>query len=162
MDARDLTLDKARRLFSYDPATGVLTRIACADISKLGPCTAKKKGYIYVRASGAKYLGHRLAWLLHYGRWPAGQLDHRNRIRSDNRIDNLREADNSINNHNKTAPQRNSTTGIRGVHRLGKSFVSSIKSNGKTIHIGCFKTAEEAGSAYIEMKKVLHPGYLGT
>lgn len=161
MDARDLTFEEAARLFSYDPATGVLTRIACADISKIGPCTATKRGYIYVRARGAKYLGHRIAWLLHYGHWPDGQLDHRNRIRSDNRIDNLRESDDSINNHNKTAPQKNSTTGVRGVSIKHGKFCAQITANGKRQHIGLFETIEDAETAYIDAKKRLHVGYIG-
>lgn len=33
---------------------------------------------------------HRAAWAIHYGAWPNGEIDHINRVRADNRIENLR------------------------------------------------------------------------
>jgi hypothetical protein len=47
------------------------------------------------------YYAHRLAWLWWFGEWPEGGLDHINRIRNDNRIDNLREATRSENQRNR-------------------------------------------------------------
>lgn len=50
----------------------------------------KGKGYLRVHVEGRSYAVHRLIWLMHTGAWPKDQLDHINRVRTDNRIENLR------------------------------------------------------------------------
>lgn len=37
-----------------------------------------------------RYMAHHIAWLLHHGVWPTGQLRHLNGNKSDNRINNLK------------------------------------------------------------------------
>lgn len=56
---------------------------------------------------------HRLAWALHFGAWPVGPLDHRNRSRADNRIANLRIALPSENSRNRAASSRTGYLGVR-------------------------------------------------
>jgi hypothetical protein len=57
---------------------------------------------------GKTYSAHRVAWALHYGQWPTQVLDHINRIRTDNRVINLRQASGALNSHNKTPSRRSS------------------------------------------------------
>ena len=47
------------------------------------------KGYRVVVINKKTYKEHRLVWLYHYGHMPKDQIDHINRIRDDNRIENL-------------------------------------------------------------------------
>lgn len=116
-------------------------------------------GYRQVRVFGATRLAHRVCWLLYYGAWPDGEIDHINRVRTDNRINNLRVAPKSINQQNKRAAQRNSASGILGVTQLSSGrWRASIRANGKDHHIGTFATSLEAGEAYMSAKAVLHPG----
>lgn len=76
------------------------------------------------------------------------QIDHIKHNRFDNRKSQLRIADNKHNNRNKGLAKRN-TTGITGVYYNKKSgsWYAQIKVNYKIIHLGSFKTKEEAAKA---------------
>lgn len=69
--------------------------------------------------------------------------------RSDNRIENLREADASQNRLNSRA-QRNNSHGSKGVawDAQKKRWFARIMVHGKRIKLGRFRTREEASSAY--------------
>jgi hypothetical protein len=81
--------------------------------------------------AGKLYLLHRLIFLYHYGYIP-DVLDHKDRDRSNNKIENLRAATNSINASN-TKVYKSSTTGVKGVTfcQTHKRFVASIQRNKK-------------------------------
>lgn len=57
---------------------------------------------------------HHVVWMLHNGRWPE-QIDHINGNPSDNRIENLRESNATLNNRNQKM-QHNNKSGYTGVH----------------------------------------------
>lgn len=91
----------------YDPETGTLIWIM--DVSS----RARKEkvagglsssGYLQIRFKNKRYLTHRVAWYLHYGVWPTGQIDHINGIKTDNKIINLRDVTQSQNLLNKKMP----------------------------------------------------------
>jgi hypothetical protein len=73
-----------------------------------------KNGYVVIRVDKKLYKAHRLAWLYEYGVWPIKNIDHINQTPGDNRIANLREADQHENNQNRRV-QRNSQSGVTGV-----------------------------------------------
>ena len=92
-------------------------------------------------------MAHRLAWLYVHGAWPEKQLDHINRDKDDNRINNLREVDNKQNQENVGLWSHN-TSGYRGVSvRRNGTFQADIKLDGKTVCLGVFKTVEDAAIA---------------
>jgi len=99
-----------------------------------------KKGLLL----GKKYKAHRLIWFIVYGEWPP-MIDHINGDPSDNRILNLRSADISINMRNMRRRVDN-TSGKSGVsyNKRGRVWISHISVNGKRIHLGRFKTYDEA------------------
>src|SRR3546814_6128350 len=45
-----------------------------------------RAGHLCGHVKGIPLLAHRVAWAIHYGEWPNGQIDHINGDPSDNRI----------------------------------------------------------------------------
>lgn len=114
---------KISKAFRYDSETGnIYWKIARGIHHSSGALAGclDAHGYVIVRLNGKGYKAHRLAWLLYYGKWPLGLLDHINGIKSDNRILNLREASSQQNAQNRKVCN-DSTTGIKGLYRNPKS-----------------------------------------
>ena len=88
-------------------------------------------------------------YLMHHGCLP-GQIDHVNRVKSDNRIENLRPATSSQNQVNTHS--RGSKSGFRGVVKAdgGDKWVARTYVAGKEVRIGSFETPELASQAYNE------------
>ncbi len=159
-----LSLEQARELFSYDPDTGVLTwkkgfkcganRVAPA--GTIAGCT-DSYGYLVTRTNRSGYKNHRLSWLLYYGEWPKGSVDHIDGDKANNRIANLRIATNSENLQNQRKPMRHNKLGILGVSMRGDKYTTKVHVNGADHYLGVFDTPEEAHEAYIKAKRDLHP-----
>jgi hypothetical protein len=66
--------------------------------------TSNGFGYLRITVLGKSYYAHRLAWFYMNGEWP-DQIDHINGIKSDNRIENLRNVTVQQNNQNKLNAQ---------------------------------------------------------
>ena len=117
-------------------------------------------GYRSIHVSGRRYQEHRLVYLWHHGVMP-NQVDHIKRIKSDNRIENLRVADHSTNQMNTV--DRKNQSGFRGVRFVPKTgrWAARIYKNGKEIRIGTFATPEEAGAAYKEAAKNMFGDFAG-
>jgi len=71
-------------------------------------------GYGQIQYSGEHYLIHRLIWLWHHGYFPENQIDHIDRNRKNNRIENLREVTCQCNSRNCGNPKDN-TSGVKGI-----------------------------------------------
>jgi len=142
-----LTQSKLKELMTYNPETGLFTRIKSYHSNKVGTCPDKinSKGYCEISIGSKKYKSHRLAWLYMTGDLPENQIDHINGIKSDNRWVNLRQATNAENCRNKKK---------KGfcVTRSG-SYQAEIQTGDQRIYLGTFKTREEAKEAYA---KVMH------
>ena len=104
-----------KKHFSYDPSTGLLSR----DDRKNGNGSLDKDGYLIIKVKGKQFKAHRLIWFLYYGEFPQKEIDHINRIRTDNRIENLREVSRQE-NINNTTKKINPDTGVVGIY-LDKS-----------------------------------------
>lgn len=101
-------------------------------------------GYRYIKINNGIYLAHRLVFLYHKGYMPS-HIDHKNGVRDDNRIDNLRECNDSTNQGNRKI-SCSSTTNFKGVtpHKASGKYQAQIC--GK--YIGTYITKEEAARAY--------------
>lgn len=145
----DLTLLQAR--YAYDPETGLFTHKVTRGNQKQGNKAGflRKDGYIQIKVEGLPVLAHRLAWFYVHGVWPTEEIDHINRIKSDNRLCNLREASRTQNCINFWP--RAKTSGARGVwfgFKKGKPvFVAHITCKRKMIYLGQYATLEEAKTA---------------
>ena len=110
--------------------------------------TSKAKNH-YLRGSfnGKYYYAHRIIWMYVYGENP-DDIDHDDGDRSNNKLVNLFDRSRSDNLKNR-ALSSNNTSGIPGVYwsTPHKLWVASIGHNNKTIHLGWFKSFEDAVSA---------------
>lgn len=126
------------RHFHYN--NGVLTR----DDRKGGCGSLDKDGYLIIKVKGHQFKAHRIVWLLCKGDFPKRELDHINRNRTDNRIENLRESNRKEQVCNRDY-KANPETGVIGVYidkvtrGLKKKYTTRV--NNKTYR---FYTLDEA------------------
>lgn len=142
-----------RSIFEYDKDAGILKwNVDRVKVKPGDPAGAlHPSGHLTVGIDGKYYLVHRIIWAIVYGKSPDGEIDHRNGIGSDNRIDNLRIASISQNNMNRGI-QKNNKSGYKGVYwkEPNKRWVASIRVNNKLINLGGFDTPQDAHRAYAE------------
>ena len=154
------TAVRVRDRLKYDARTGVFTwAVTVTGHVKKGAVAGSKtaKGYISIFVDGMAYTAHRLAWLVSYGVPPAGDIDHKNCDRLDNRISNLRIATAKQNAANRRSETKNSS-GIRGVYWNKKleKWTASICTDYVSTHLGCFKNKEDAIKARKAAEKKYH------
>ena len=155
MAKTDLTAERVRELFDYNPANGILVakitgnkRYAGSTIGTVSTNSCCGHKAIVLAVDGNNYLAHRVIWLLAYGEWPTHTIDHINGISTDNRLSNLRDVTQLENSRNKPLISSN-TSGVTGVawrESKGKwrAHITVMK---KAIHLGYFKNKEDAISA---------------
>jgi hypothetical protein len=143
-----LTQKTAQELFNYDPETGNLywkrpTGARSVPGSIVG--TLNFHGYYTVGIFGKKYKVHRIIWLYVYGYTPEHELDHINRIKTDNRISNLREVSHQCNLRNAKQHKSN-TSGVTGINfdRRTSSWGSWITIDSKSRFLGRYSDYTEA------------------
>jgi hypothetical protein len=146
-------------MLHYDPETGIFTNLTDRHhAARKGEIAGSRTalGYIEIGLLGERFLAHRLAWLYVHGRWPDGEIDHRDGARSNNRLKNLRDVPHEHNQQNIRMPVAKS--GLPGAYQVGERFKALIRVGGKSRHLGYFDTAEAAHSAYVEAKRKFHAG----
>lgn len=161
MTSREIPVAIAQARLRYDPITGTLVwRERSAQNVFAGDQAGYvfTKGYRIITLDGVGILAHRIAWALHFGRWPGPILDHVDGEKLNNAIANLREASPTVNSQNRRTPSRNNRTGLMGVYRRRKRFRATIKLRGISNHLGTFDTAEEAHAVYLAAKRRMHEG----
>lgn len=141
MRRKMLTQKELKELLHYDPDTGLLTRIKQNSIAG----GREPNGYIRISVQGRRYLAHRLAWLYMTGEWPKEFIDHDDRIRDNNKWDNLFEATNQENQRNQSL-RRDNTSGVTGVvfHKDRGKWSARIRITGKYLTLGYFIDKFEA------------------
>ncbi len=159
-----LTAEQARAALDYDPETGDFRWRQRANRSKgwnarwAGKLAGSidQYGYRIFNFDNHPVTASRLAWAIMTGGWPELQVDHRNRVRSDNRWDNLRLATRSQNLGNQ-GRRPNNTSGYTGVswHRRLRKWVATICVDGSIEYLGGHATPEAAHAVYLEAAKRL-------
>jgi hypothetical protein len=108
----------------------------------------RKDGYYVVNFLGKPHLGHRLIFAWHYGYLPE-LIDHEDRDNTNNKINNLKESNKSLNGLNRGEPINN-TSGRKGVfwgNKWGKWTARYKEYKGKYLFLGYFDSFEDAVKA---------------
>jgi len=146
------TAKELNHLFTYDPTSPSSLRWnnPISRQMRRGDVAGAKNsdGYYQVSISCKRYRVHRIIYKMHHDTCIVDSvIDHVNRDRSDNKIDNLRRCTSAENQRNYGLLERN-TTGSAGVRkaRHGK-WHASISVAGKRKHLGYYVKKSDAISA---------------
>lgn len=157
---------RVREVLDYDPATGILrwrvkTNKSRNEIGKVAGCQ-DGAGYILIGLDYQHIRAHILAWVWMTGEWPTQEIDHRNRVKSDNHWANLRQVTTPVNGHNTVKARSTSLSGLLGVNTRfvngERVYASRIYAHGRMIFLGQYHLPELAHDAYVLAKKLYHPG----
>jgi len=150
------------KILKYDEKTGDFFAITPRGDRSAGD----KCGYVcggkyrVLRINKVNYLEHRLAWFYVHSQWPNGQIDHINGIKTDNRIENLRDVTARCNAQNIRKPHARNKSGFLGVHQRksdGKWVaVINIDGKGRSKFLGSFTAPDIAHNAYLIAKRKYH------
>lgn len=158
-------------LVDYNPETGEMfwrvrggddaavkmfnTRFAGRQITRKGD-----SGYYHagVRFNGKDLVVpvHRLAWYIVHGEVPQGQIDHKDRVRTNNRISNLRVVTHAENGRNQRL-HSNNTSGYVGVSwdKNGRRWAAYVSHAGKRVGLGRYKDVSAAAEAAAAARQML-------
>jgi len=141
--------DNIHEFIAYDPLTGGLTwKVSLGRMAAGSPCgRTSDTGYLVVQFGGKKLKGHKIAWRLQTGLWPAFEIDHADLDRLNNRWSNLRAANRSHNTHNQRPISRDLP---RGVVAHGKKFRAAITVDNQRHELGVYDDPNSAHEAYAE------------
>lgn len=126
--------------------SGLRWKVTRSNRAKKGSVAGSKDkdGYYQVKLLGKSYKAHRIVWFLHNGEIPAGlEIDHKDRIRDNNKIDNL-----VLKTHRRNCLNTTSSRNFTGVQPSGTRFKQEIRIEGVVTYLGTFDTEELAYRAY--------------
>lgn len=153
-----ITQEEAHRLFSYDKKSGFLYRnVDVGTKVKKGAKVGSigSSGYQQTSINGKFYYLHRLIWLMEHGYFPEEDIDHKDKDRSNNSFDNLREATRQCNMRHKDNPTNN-TSGVKGVYRHhSQKWCAQLKHNTKCIVLGLYEDFDDAVCARLAGEQCL-------
>ena len=165
---RALPIDTIKHFFAYDAISGQVTWKAKPAkqilVGARAGCVWKdaRNRYIRIVCTGKWIFAHHVAFVLTYGRYPDGDIDHINGIGTDNRLTNLREVSHAENMRNQRRSSAN-TSGCMGVdfHNVANKWRARIIVDKKEMHLGVFDTKTEAVAARkaAELHYGFHPNH---
>lgn len=152
-----ITKEEVVLVLSYNQNTGVFVwKCDLGKNHKAGKVAGglDRLGYRSICISRVRRAAHRMAWLVVYGEWPKGEIDHINGIRDDNRIANLRDVDRSANILNAHGIRKNNSSGYHGCFKIKgyERWRAEILIKGKRHFLGSYPSPELAGAAYADAK----------
>lgn len=141
-----LDQEKVRDLFEY--RDGILYwKIKPANNAEIGSVAGsiQSNGYCYISIDSKLYRRSRLVFLYHHGYIPEYNIDHKNRRKLDDRIENLREVTQQCNSRN-TGNFSNNISGVKGVSwcKRYEKWHSQIGLNKKRYNLGYYDDFDEA------------------
>jgi len=166
----DITPELLRQLLRYEPDTGKLFWLERLGSPAWNGKNAGKEAFTYMTKMGYKtgtimgkfFRSHRVAWAMHYGVWPYGEIDHIDGNKSNNAVSNLRSVSGKLNCRNMPRCETNKS-GHTGVYRRVNSqkWVAQIRVDGKAFYLGSYDNVEDAVSArkLANIKNGFHPNH---
>ncbi len=138
-----------RTVYKYDTDTGKVFGHLGREIK-----AKTADGYLAVEPCGKQLQLHRFIYEMMGVTIPEGMhVDHINHNKLDNRWSNLRIA--SATDNNKNLPKRkDNTSGVTGIYFRDNRWQAAIKVNKKQLHLGSFKTKDEAVAARLEAERL--------
>ena len=166
-----LTQERLKKIIHYDPNTGDWTwKVRLSNAAPpVGSCAGtvsqqlgrtKTHLILRIKIDGTTYLAHRLAFLYMLGRWPIGEVDHKNRDATDYSWKNLREGASRSQQGANKGKRSGTSSRYKGVHlerppkwkpiesKRDQVWRAQIQVNGKMISLGSYANEDEAGRAY--------------
>jgi len=147
-----ISYERLHELLNYEPKTGAFTwkrhKRRCSFEAGDIAGSVNANGYLMIQIDCKGYRANRLAWFYMEGYWPEYEVDHKNRVKTDNRWRNLREVTRSCNMKNCGVSIRNKS-GVVGVgcDKASNKYKSGIRVYGKIKHLGYFNELEDAVKA---------------
>ena len=148
-------IQELQQAFDYDPETGIFrNKYTRSSTAVKGAVAGKLRqdGYISLTLNRRQMPAARVAWYLMTGFDPMERkVDHRDRVRNHNWFKNLRLGTQKQNTGNRLA---------RGWRRTRcGNYSALIGVDGKSVHLGTFKTPEEAHEVYKAKHIELHGSF---
>lgn len=146
---QEITQELIRELFEYKNGE-LYNKIYRSSNAQIGNKAGRlnSDGYCHIKINYKIYKTHRLIFLYFNGYLPEF-IDHIDNNRSNNKIENLREATRSQNGMNKKS-YKNTSSKYKGVYwrKDNKKWRSHITINSKRIYLGHFESEKDAAIAY--------------
>lgn len=179
----EITAEILGTLLRYEPETGKLFWLPRPVEMCAGPrdwrrwnnrfagaeafAVVDNRGYLKGSIFNRTYAAHRVAWTIATGAWPAAEIDHINRVKTDNRLENLRLATKKQNMRNRKSLGGASSEYL-GVtwHKGRQKWQASIEVDGRCKYLGLHSDEASAAMAY-DSASVAHfgefasPNFLG-
>jgi len=146
-----VTQEAVRELLEYQEDGFLIWKVSYCNKIRVGSIAGTTKpgthGYHSIRVLGETYLLHQIIYLWHHGYIPE-YIDHEDRIKINNRIDNLRDISNSRNMQN-AGISKNNTSGVTGVswYPHKSKWRAFIKIDYKLVTIGYYTDYVDAVKA---------------
>lgn len=133
-------VEQIRSHLSYDPETGILTRLSTGKPTG----SLDQTGHLRVWLLGESHAASRIAWKLYHGTEPE-YVDHIDRDTTNNRISNLRSVSHQVNCTNRRIKSDN-TSGVAGVQwvKRNQKWRVVIGVNGKRTSLGHYDNILDA------------------
>lgn len=150
-----ITQDELKDRLIYDPSTGIFTERS----SGVSVGSITHYGYVQIGLDYEDYKAHRLAFLYMTGSTPK-MIDHKNRVKNDNRWSNLRECSYEENNCN-TSIRSDNTSGVKGVSwdKNRNKWQAKVQFKGKTYGAGYHINLKDAEIAVSLKRDELHGSF---
>jgi hypothetical protein len=149
-----LTHKELTRLLEYSSSTGEFKWKVSRQRMRAGSIAGwNLGGYKAIKINGETYLAHRVAWFYINKDWPR-EVDHINQNKSDNRIENLRDAGRFLNYRNRPlqANNKSGTVGVNFIKKIHK-WQAYISLDGDQEHLGIFDDMKDAMEARKQKEK---------
>jgi len=135
-----------------------ITRLSTGNKLKFILTGKKNQQYYCISFKKSSLKVHRLFFYWKYGYLP-DLVDHKDRNKLNNNIENLRELTKSENNKNADKRKNGATSKHKGVswNKNERKWEARLKLNGKHLFLGYFNNEDDAGQAYND--KVIQLGF---